>query len=80
MRFTGTVKWFDLIRGLGVIGREWDEPDCHVDHSALRGTVCNPLTAGERVEFGVTQIGLGAVAQDVIRLGFVLVPATIEGV
>ena len=77
MRFTGTVRWFDSIRGLGVIGREWDAPDCHVDHSALRGTVCNPLTAGERVEFRVMQIGLGAVAQDVIRLGFAL-PATSE--
>ncbi len=80
MRFTGTVKWFDLIRGLGVIGRERDEADCHVDHSALRGTVCNPLAAGEQVEFRVKQIGPGAVAQDVIRLGFALVPATIEGV
>lgn len=77
MRFTGTVRWFDSIRRLGVIGREWDAPDCHVDHSALRGTVCNPLTAGERVEFRVMQIGLGAVAQDVIRLGFAP-PATSE--
>jgi len=79
MRFTGTVRWFDLIRGLGVIGHEEGDLDCLVDHSSLRGTVCNPLAAGERVEFDVVQFGAGAAARDVIRLGPVLVPAPFEG-
>ncbi|OGU06072.1 MAG: hypothetical protein A2W29_03425 [Gemmatimonadetes bacterium RBG_16_66_8] len=78
MRFMGTVKWFDPIRGLGVIGLAGGATDCLVDHSALRGTVCNPLAAGETVEFGVIQFGASTAARDVIRLGFSLVPTTIE--
>jgi cold shock CspA family protein len=78
LRFMGTVKWFDPIRGLGVIGRDGGAADCHVDHSALRGTVCNPLTSGETVEFGVIWFGASTAARDVIRLGFSFVPATIE--
>jgi CspA family cold shock protein len=78
MRVTGTVKWFDLSRGFGVIGREQGEADCLVRHSAMRGTVCNALTAGEPVEFDVMQGGAGAVARDVIRLGCSVDLATLE--
>jgi cold shock CspA family protein len=78
LRFMGTVKWFDPIRGLGVIGRDGGAADCHVDHSALRGTVCNPLTSGETVEFGVIWFGASTAARDVIRLGFSPVSAIIE--
>lgn len=79
MRFTGTVKWFDFIRGLGVIGHEDGDLDCLVDHSSLRGTVCNLLAAGDRVEYDVIEFGAGSAARDVIRLGAGLVPATLEG-
>ncbi len=78
MRVTGKVKWFDLTRGFGVIGREHGEADCFVRHSAMRGTVCNALAAGDSVEFGVTHGGAGAVARDVIRIGFSFVPVTTE--
>ncbi len=78
MRVTGKVKWFDLARGFGVIGREQGETDCFVRHSAMRGTVCNVLAGGDLVEFDVIQGGAGAVARDVIRLGFSVVPATLE--
>jgi CspA family cold shock protein len=77
MRVTGTVKWFDLSRGFGLIGREQGEADCFVRHSAMRGTMCNALAAGEPVEFDVVQGGTGAVARDVIRLGCSLVLATL---
>lgn len=79
MRVTGKVKWFDLSRGFGVIGRELGEADCFVRHSAMRGTVCKALAAGDPVEFDVIQGGAGAVARDVIRLGSSFVPATLEG-
>ena len=79
MRFTGIVRWFDFIRGLGVIGHETGDGDCHVDHSSLRGTVCNLLAAGDRVEFEVIHSGTSIAAHDVIRIGTVLVPAALEG-
>lgn len=69
MRVTGTVRWFDLARGFGVIRRRPGEPDCFVRHSAMRGTVHHALSGGEAVEFDLSQGGAGSVAQDVIRLG-----------
>lgn len=69
MRVTGTVKWFDLLRGVGLIGRGPDQPDCFVHHSAVRGTVYRGLATGQLVEFTITQDGAAAVARDLIRLG-----------
>jgi CspA family cold shock protein len=77
MRVFGKVKWFDLLRGFGVIGRE-RETDCFVRHSAMRGTMHHALATGEHVEFDVIQGGAGAVARDVIRLGGPLVPLLSE--
>lgn len=70
MRVLGNVKWFDLVRGFGVIGRANGETACLVHHSAIRGTMCNPLAEGEPVEFEVVEGGGGATARDVIRLGW----------
>lgn len=70
MRVLGKVKWFDLVRCFGVIGRGDGERECLVHHSAMRGTMCNPLAAGEPVEFEIVQGGGGATARDVIRLGW----------
>ena len=78
MRVVGKVNWFDVIRGFGVIGRANGETDCLVHHSAMRGTICNPLAAGEPVEFEVAQGGGGITARDVIRLGVSLLPAALE--
>lgn len=69
MRVTGEVKWFDIIRGIGLINRGPGETDCVVYHSAVRGTVHNGLATGQLVEFTVIQGGAGAVARDLIRLG-----------
>lgn len=74
MRVTGTVKWFDLLRGVGLIGRGPDQPDCFVHHSAVRGTVYHGLATGQLVEFTITQGGAGAMARDLIRLGGVAIP------
>lgn len=72
MRVLGKVKWFDLVRGFGIIGRGTGEAECLVHHSAIRGTMCNPLAEGEPVEFEVIQGGGGATARDVIRMGWSL--------
>ena len=69
MRVRGRVKWFDVPRGFGLIGRGRGETDCLVRHSAMRGTVCVALAAGEPVEFDVVDAGGGAEARDVVRLG-----------
>ncbi len=68
MRITGKVKWFDIVRGIGLIGRGPGETDCVVHHSAVRGTTHNGLATGQVVEFTVIQGGAGAVARDLIRL------------
>lgn len=69
MRVLGIVRWFDVLRGFGVIRRAAGETDCFVRHSAMRGTVHHALTTGEQVEFDVFQGGSGPVARDVIRIG-----------
>jgi len=69
VRVRGQVKWFDVFRGFGIIGRKQGEADCFVRHSAMRGTVYHALAAGEPVEFDIVQGGAGAIARDVIRLG-----------
>lgn len=61
-----------------MIGREQGETDCFVRHWAMRGTVCHALAVGDPVEFDVIEGGAGAVARDVIRLGFSFVPVTLE--
>jgi CspA family cold shock protein len=70
MRVLGKVKWYDLVRCFGVIDRANGETACLVHHSAIRGTMCNPLAEGEPVEFEVVEGGSGATARDVIRLGW----------
>lgn len=80
MRILGKVKWFDVIRGFGMIRGTHGEVDCVVHHSAMRGTLHHALAAGEAVEFEVVQGGGGATARDVIRLGAALLPAVPEGV
>lgn len=76
MRVLGKVKWFDLLRGFGVIGRAEGQADCFVRHSGVRGTLWRALAVGDPVEFTVLQGGAGAVAHDVIRLGDACVPLT----
>lgn len=68
MRVIGWVKWFDVSRNLGLIGRERGQSDCSVRHAAIRGTVLNALAGGDVVEFAVVADGAGFVARDVIRL------------
>ena len=73
MRVTGTVRWFDLRRGFGLIARGRDETDCFVWHGALRGTVHHALERGDAVEFNAVPDGTVAVARDVVRCGAGLV-------
>lgn len=80
MRVLGTVKWFDVLRGFGVIRREPGEADCFVRHTAIRGSLHHALAIGDRVEFDIIQGGAGSVARDVIRLDFALLPPSLKAV
>lgn len=79
MRVTGTVKWFDQLRGFGAIGRALGESDCVVHHSAMRGTVYRQIAAGDHVEFDIVHGETGAVARDVIRLACSVPWGTLPG-
>jgi CspA family cold shock protein len=63
-RETGTVVWFDSIRGYGFIARDHGG-DVFVHHTGIRGGGCRPLELGERVEFTVVQTAKGPRAGDV---------------
>ena len=62
---TGTVKWFDTVKGFGFIVREDGEKDCFVHHSAIEGTGFKSLREGDRVEFDVVQGPKGPAAEKV---------------
>ena len=64
---TGTVKWFNGMKGYGFIERESGE-DVFVHFSAIVGDGYRNLVEGERVEFVVGQGEKGLQAQDVVKI------------
>lgn len=66
-RETGTVKWFNTVKGFGFISRDSGE-DIFVHFRAIRGEGHRILEEGERVEFYVMQRDKGLQAEDVVRL------------
>lgn len=63
-RCCGTVKWFNVAKGIGFIGRDTGE-DVFVNLSALRQSGCRPLNEGERVSFLLAKSHKGLHAEDV---------------
>ena len=61
---TGTVKWFDPVRGYGFIARE-GEPDVFVYYKHIEGAGYKTLDRGDRVNFEMGEVDefgrLGAV-------------------
>lgn len=66
-RVTGTVKWFNRIKGFGFIQPESGE-DVFVHYSAIRGEGYRNLDEGDKVEFTVTTGPKGLQAQDVSKV------------
>ncbi|MGD2177473.1 MAG: cold-shock protein [Anaerolineae bacterium] len=66
-RIEGTVKWFSNPKGYGFISREGGE-DVFVHYSEIKGSGFRSLSAGERVEFTVTQSEKGPRAVEVRSL------------
>jgi CspA family cold shock protein len=54
-RKTGTVRWFNEIRGYGRISRGAGKKDVYVHYSAIEGEGFRTLRKGQEVEFIVEQ-------------------------
>ncbi|MDY6876495.1 MAG: cold-shock protein [Chloroflexota bacterium] len=54
-RETGTVKWFNDIRGYGCISRGAGKRDVFVHYSDIEGEGFRTLREGQQVEFSVEQ-------------------------
>ncbi len=63
---TGTVKWFNEVKGYGFLTTE-DGNDVFVHYSSITGDGFRTLNEGEEVEFEVTDSPKGPQATDVKR-------------
>ena len=61
----GTVKWFNDSKGFGFISQEDGGRDVFVHHSAIQGEGFKTLSAGQTVEFEVTDGPKGPQAANV---------------
>ena len=65
MKQTGTVKWFNRLKGYGFIQPLEGEREVFVHYSAIEGDGYRNLYEGERVEFELIDKGKGPQAQNV---------------
>lgn len=63
-RVTGTVKWFNRMKGYGFIGQP-DGPDVFVHFSAIAGEGYRNLSKGQTVSFNIEPSPRGLQAVDV---------------
>jgi len=66
-RITGTVKWFNRIKGYGFIARD-DGADVFVHYSAIQADGFRNLEEGEQVEFSVEDSPKGPHAVNVTKV------------
>jgi CspA family cold shock protein len=66
MRKTGTVKWFNEVKGFGFITPDEGEKDCFVHHSAIQVEGFRTLAEGAQVEFDVVEGTKGPAAENVV--------------
>ncbi|MCW2666492.1 MAG: cold-shock protein [Frankiales bacterium] len=65
-RHTGTVKWFDVVKGYGFVTRPEGEWDVFVYAAAVLSSGCGPVQAGDRLEFDVVDHGSGPGAENIL--------------
>ncbi len=63
-RATGTVKWFNNVKGFGFITSE-DGIDIFVHYSTINGDGYKKLREGQKVEFTIRTDEKGPAAEDV---------------
>ncbi len=68
MRTTGTVKWFDDVKGFGFIRPNGGTPDVFVHFTAIQAEGRRSLVEGQKVEFDVIEgaPGKGPKAENVV--------------
>ncbi|NOZ08191.1 MAG: cold-shock protein [FCB group bacterium] len=66
-RATGTVKWFNNVKGFGFITSE-DGSDVFVHYSTINGDGYKKLREGQKVEFSIRTDEKGPAAEDVTVL------------
>ena len=66
-RITGTVKWFNRIKGYGFIAQDGGD-DVFVHYSAIQAEGFRNLEEGEKVEFSVEDSPKGPHAMNVIKV------------
>jgi CspA family cold shock protein len=65
-RASGTVKWFNRIKGYGFILSDNGEQEIFVHYSAIDGEGYRNLYEGDRVEFDLVDMGKGPQARNVV--------------
>lgn len=63
-RATGTVKWFNIVKGFGFITGE-DGNDVFVHHSSIDGSGYKILREGQKVEYTIRTDEKGPAADEV---------------
>jgi cold shock protein len=66
---TGTVKWFNDVKGYGFITPDEGGKDVFVHYSGIAGDGFKKLSEGERVEFEVREGTKGLEAINVVAIG-----------
>lgn len=66
-RLTGTVKWFDPSKGYGYIDAGLGK-DVFVYYQEITGSGFKNLSAGDQVEFSMTQKPRGPIVSEVVRV------------
>jgi cold shock protein len=66
---TGTVKWFNDVKGYGFIAPDEGDKDVFVHYSGIAGDGFKKLSEGERVEFEVREGTKGPEAINVVAIG-----------
>ena len=69
MRFSGTVKWYNFVKGYGFIDRDNAKGDVFVQHSSIvSDDKYKRLADGDRVEFSIRESREGSHAFGVTRI------------
>jgi CspA family cold shock protein len=65
---TGTVKWFNRIKGFGFISSDKGGPELFAHYSQIHGDGYRNLREGQRVEFNTVVTDKGPCAHNIVSI------------